>query len=113
MVWPTPASSSSLTIYYVPEPTEMSSSTHDPSISTYGGIPTEHHKAIELYMLSECGDYDDDQTSAQGARYAQLYETEVLKIKRAQKFKGGRRLPPARPGSRSRARIAHSPSQDI
>lgn len=103
LVYPTPDSTATLTIYYVPVPTEMSDGTHDPSLSTYGGIPVVFHDAIELYCLHKLADYDDDQSSAQGQRYHDQYDQRIKEINRWTKGKAstsmravvnsGRRVP--------------------
>ena len=73
-VWPPPASSTTITIRYVPRPTAMSGASDDPSTATYGGIPAEWHYGIELYALWKMADSIDDQSSSQGERYRVLYE---------------------------------------
>ena len=111
MVYPTPTAADTLTVYYTPRPTAMSSGAHDPSSTTYGGIPAEHHKAIEYYCLWQGGDYLDDQSSSQGQRYLDLYEKELAKIRRAVRRKGGKRLGRATVGRRP-VFVTH-PSQDV
>ena len=111
MVYPTPSSSSTLTFYYVPRPTVMSSGSHDPSSVTYGRIPAEHHRALEFYACARGASYDDDESSAQGKRYWELYDQAIRRMSASLNAKGGRKA--------SRARLArnrfvpHSPSQDI
>lgn len=110
MVWPEPSSTQTLTIYYVPRPTAMSSATHDPSTATYGGIPSEHHKAIEFYALWQGADYDDDNSSGQGDRYLRDYSNALSRIKKDRVFKGGRVLPRSRLARQRRT--LSSPSED-
>lgn len=74
MVYPTPSSADTITVYYVPRPTAMSSASHDPSNATYGGVPAEFHPAVEKYALWHLASMDDDQTSGQGERYRIEYE---------------------------------------
>jgi hypothetical protein len=74
MVYPTPAASDTITVYYTPVPTAMSSGSHDPSSATYGGIPVGFHPAIEQYMLWKLASADDDESSGQGERYRIAYE---------------------------------------
>lgn len=103
MVYPTPSAADTLTIYYVPRPTALSSTSstaHDPSSETYGGIPTEYHKAIELYALAQAAEFTDHKPSQYGARYKAEYEGKLLEIKRAMRHKGGRSLGPAIVGKR-------------
>ena len=100
MVWPTPASAGTLTIYHVPKPTPLSDASHDPSSIVYGGIPSEYHKALEFYALWQASDYDDDASAAQGDRYYGQYQLMVNKARKAMKMKGGRRQAPLRVGRR-------------
>lgn len=74
MMYPTPASADTVNTIHVPLPTAMSSSSHDPSNITYGGIPVQWHYGIELYALWKMADSIDDQSSSQGERYRTLYE---------------------------------------
>lgn len=119
LLYPTPASTMTLTIYYVPKPTEMSGGSHDPSTATYGGIPSEWHKAIEYYMLWQAGDYDDDSSSGQGERYRLLYEGSggeggyIKKIRESIKRKGSRRGTRAVVNGRWRTYFPYHPSADI
>ena len=103
MVYPTPSAADTLTIYYVPRPTALSSTSstaHDPSSETYGGIPTEYHKAIELYALAQAAEFTDHKPSQYGARYKAEYEGKLIEIKRAMRHRGGRSLGPAIVGKR-------------
>ena len=104
MVWPTPSSAQTATIYFVPRPTPMTSASHDPSNAIYGGIPAEHHKALEFYALWQGADFDDDTTSQQGDRYFGQYQLWLGKIKKGQKLKGGNRMPKATLGRRHKLR---------
>jgi hypothetical protein len=99
-VHPTPAAAGTITITFVPKPTEMSADGNDPATATYGGIPVEHHLALELYMLWRAADQDDDASSAQGKRYQELYDSEIRKIRKYVNMKGGRSMPRARLGRR-------------
>ena len=100
MFYPTPASAGTITVYYVPRPTAMSVSSHDPSNETYGGIPAEYHKALELYALAEAAEYTDHQPSQFGARYKAEYEAKLIEVKRAMRHRGGRSLGAAIVGKR-------------
>ena len=93
MFYPTPGSNDQLTTYFVPRPNRMTTSTDDPSLPQWGGIPTEWHKLIELYALAEASDYDDDQSAAQGTRYKQEFELLLNQFKKANSRKGGRVMP--------------------
>lgn len=88
MLYPTPATVYTLTLYYVPRPTAMSFATHDPSDPTYGGIPAEFHRAIVKYACAEAADYRDDQTSQHGDRYRADYDRQLGKIRKAISRKG-------------------------
>lgn len=112
MVYPTPAAADTITIYYVPKPTEMSSASHDPSSATYGGIPVEYHDAIEFYALWRLASFADDSSSAQGERYHQLYDAEIKRIRKEVRWHGG--APPKAVANPRRRRLApHDPSSDI
>lgn len=100
MFYPTPESVDTITVYYVPRPAALSSGSHDPSAETYGNIPPEYHKAIELYALAEAAEFTDHQPSQFGLRYKQEYEQKLVEIKRAQRHKGGRSLGAAIVGKR-------------
>lgn len=73
MVFPTPSQADVMTVYYVPRPTAMSNATDDPSSSTFGGIPSEYHYGIELYMQWKAGDAFDDESSSSGESYRRQY----------------------------------------
>lgn len=104
MFHPTPAAADTFTIYYVPVPTALSATGDDPSTASLGGIPTAFHKAIEFYALSEAADANDDQSSQQGAKYFQLYQDQIKKVRRVLKRRGGALAPLARIGPRGRSR---------
>lgn len=82
MFWPTPGASDTLTYYYVPKPTALSVSSHDTSSFTYGGLPVYAEKAVEMYACAEAADQDDDQSSSQGTRYRDLYDKEIVRVKK-------------------------------
>lgn len=111
MVYPTPAAADTVTLYYVPRPTAMSSGAHDPSNTTYGGVPAEMHKAIEYYALWQGADYQNDETSGQGERYRQMFDAEIKKQRRWVNSKGNVRLPRAVVGRRRP--IPRDPSTDV
>lgn len=106
MVYPTPDAADTVTLYYVPRPATLSSGSDTPS-----EIPSEFHKAIELFALAEAADYDDDQTSAQGQRYRDEYEKWVQRARRAVTLKGGSRLAPTQVGRRRF--VPHDSSADF
>lgn len=111
MFYPTPGSADTVEILYVPRPTALSATANDPSADTYGGIPSEYHKAIEYYALWQAGDYDDDNTSNWGLGYRQTYMELIAQFKKAIRKKGGRSLGRARVGRGPRR--LHDNSQDI
>lgn len=110
MIWPTPSASETLTLYVVPRPTALSATADDPSTTSLGGIPSEYHKAIEMYACYQAADYDDDASSGIGANYLKDYEMEVARIRKALRFKAGRKLSRSRIARRSRR--GSSPSED-
>jgi hypothetical protein len=112
MLYPAPSTGDTLTFWYVPRPTALSTGTDDPSDSAHGGIPTEWHKAIELYALWQGGDYADDDSSQQGERYHQAYEMWLKRVKKERSYKGGRLLGSITPGRRKRPFAPHDPSTD-
>jgi hypothetical protein len=73
MVFPTPSLPDVMTIYYVPRPSLLVNSTDDPSSSTLGGIPSEYHYGLELYMQWKAGDAFDDESSQSGETYRRQY----------------------------------------
>lgn len=105
LFYPTPAAADTLTMYYVPKPTALSGSADDPSSASLGGIRTEFHKAIEYYALAEAADYDDDQSSAQGARYREWYQAELGKVRKQLNRLGRYKQPPARLPTKRRPRV--------
>lgn len=109
-VYPTPSTAGTINFTYVPKPTEMSDDAHDPSNATYGGIPVEHHLALEMYMLWRAADMDDDSSSGQGERYRELYDAEVKKVRKYVNGKGNVRLPRATVGRRRY--VSQDPSAD-
>lgn len=110
-VYPTPTSAVTLVAVHVPKPTEMSSDSHDPSDTTYGGIPVEFHPALEEYAKWKMADYDDDSTSQNGLVYQAEYLRLVRDARRAIKQRGGRTLGRAVVGRKPR--VPSTPSTDI
>jgi hypothetical protein len=72
-VFPTPLQADQFQIYYVPRPTSLANGTDDPSSTTLGGIPTEYHYGLELYMMWKAADAFDDESSSSGETYRRLY----------------------------------------
>lgn len=108
MVFPIPESDTSITMRYVPRPAALI----DPD-DTPTDIPGEFHKLVTLYALWQGGDYDDDQTSAQGSRYQQLFEAGIVDMRSRINKKRGRRLPRAHVSRRRGHRIPYRNDVDI
>ena len=125
MLYPAPIQSDVLTVYYVPKPTALSGNTDDPSSASLGGIPTEFHYGLELYMQWKAGDAFDDESSQSGETYRLAYEgnpnarpgspagdgfigTMLKDIRR----KGGKHLGPALIPPRSRRIYVANPGVD-
>jgi hypothetical protein len=113
MVFPPPASGSTIQYTFVPRPSEMTDDAHDPSNATYGGIPEEIHRALEYYTLWQAAEYDE-KTSAQNAEYFQTqYERELIMARKHVRGKFGRRMPRVKigyPGNAYRSRNDVYPS---
>lgn len=101
LLYPTPQAASTLTVYYVAKPTEMSSAAHDPSDVTYGNIPVQWHDAIEYWALFRMAGYDDDASSQMGMAYRGLFDNRIREIRRELRNLGGRKLSRARVGRRA------------
>lgn len=110
MIYPTPNASGTLTAYYVPKPTEMSSAAHDPATTTYGNIPVQFHPLIELWACYRMASADDDASSGMGQTYKQLYDQGVFQARREMRKLGGRKLGPVR-RSLGRRSVPRDPSQ--
>lgn len=100
MVYPVPASADTLTFRYVPRPATLTVGSDTPT-----EIPAEFHKLVVLYALVHGGDYDDDQTSAQGERYEQNLERGITRMRSRLNKKRGRRM--ARAVVSRRRRVPH------
>jgi hypothetical protein len=107
LFYPTPAATDTFTMYYVARPAALSASGDSPS-----DIPSEFHKLLEFYALAEGADYDDDQSSAQGQRYRDLYEQGISGLRAYMKKKGGTKAPGFRIGRRTPVRPT-VPSEDV
>jgi hypothetical protein len=95
MLYPTPTSAETLTVYYCPRPATLSGASDTPS-----EIPAEFHDVVVWGALSRAADYDDDLGTGQGAGYTAQYEQGILRIKQYLSKKGGTRLPRASVGTR-------------
>lgn len=95
MLWPTPTTADTITIYYVPRPATLSVSSDTASL-----VPPQYHRALEFYAAAQLADYDDDQSSGMGQSYLAQYEALVVRARREAMRMGGRRMAPARVGRR-------------
>ena len=90
LIYPTPASADTVTLYYVPRPVVLSASSDTPT-----EIPSEFHPLVEYFAFYRGATYTDDTTSQVGLSYLQRYETLVRQMKRDIGLKGNHRLPRA------------------
>lgn len=111
IVYPTPGSGESLQGEYVPKPTVMSANTHDPSDTTYGGIPIEYHDVLELYMLYHGARADDHQASQRGRQYQADYLRRIAEMRSELFRKRGVRRPHLRVRRRGSSRVSSDPSR--
>jgi hypothetical protein len=108
-VAPTPGSSGEIIrFWHVPRPTLMTLDSHDPSNPTYGGIPTEYHRAIEYYMLWQGAEYDDKVTALDAQKYQAAYESECQNVRKRLRRKAGRGLRGGRVGYPPRFRTGRN-----
>ena len=107
MIYPTPDLADTVRYFFVPLPTEMTLTTHDPSQSPYGGIPVWGHKAIEHYMLMQAYQKDGTRSGQAELRQEQLFDKECAKITHFMRGKGGRTLSAARLGGSQMPFVNH------
>ena len=107
MVYPTPGSGQTVTIYYVPRNDTLSASAESPSF-----VPTEYHWVIERYALHRAADYDDDTSSEQGQRYLKEYQEGINRMRRDIALKGNHRLPRAVIPGANRKAVPHRNDTD-
>jgi len=107
-VAPTPSGANTLRFYYVPKPSNMTDDSHDPSTSTYGGIPEEYHEAVLYYMLWKGSEYDDKQAALSPKDYRQAYQGLLADVRKELRKKSGRGLNRARVGYPSKSRFPYS-----
>lgn len=126
MLYPTPLQADTLTTYYVPRPTALSATTDDPSSLTLGGIPSEFHYGLELYMMWKAAEMFDDESSSNGETYRRMYlgdpntppGTEqrdgfIGTMKKDMRRKGGKHLPGVILPPRGRRTFAANPGVDV
>lgn len=104
MVSPAPTTADVIRYYYIPKPSQAAADgtttgdATDPSLSTYGGIPTEYHLAIEYYMLWQAAEYDDKEHALSPKDYRDIYDGLCKDYRKRHRQKAGRGLRPARVG---------------
>lgn len=98
IVNPTPSDSEVLRFYYVPRPTPMTADANDPSDTTYGGIPTQHHRALEYYMLWQAAEHQQIAYQGGAPEYFVLYENECKLIVDRKRQMVSRKLAPIQVG---------------
>jgi hypothetical protein len=125
MLYPTPLQTDSLTVYYVPRPTALSGNTDDPSTASLGGIPSEFHYGLELYMQWKAGETFDDESSSNGESYRRQYLGDptappgtlqrdgfIGTMKKDMRRKGGKHLAGVQIPPRGRRSYAANPGVD-
>lgn len=104
IVSPTPSDSEVLRFYYVPRPTAMladattTADSNDPSDDTYGGIPSQYHRALEYYMLWQAAENVEKAYMGGAPEYFALYENECQLILERKRQMVSRKLAPAQVG---------------
>ena len=112
-VWPPPGDDESISLHYVPMPTEVSSGSDDFSTNSLGGIPKWAHKAIEFYVLREMADAQNHGPSKNGEQYNVRYVEMLAWINKMLRQQGGSILPTAQLGRPQRLMVPHDPSTDF
>lgn len=105
MVYPTPSSADTVTIYFVGRPTALSASADVPS-----DVPAEFHRAIEYLACAEAADHFIDYRVAQS--YRDLYDRELSRARKSGFQKGGARAPRIRAGRKGQILTPDVPSRD-
>lgn len=98
LFWPTPTEEYDISLIYVPRPSEMAAEEHDPANPTYGGVPVEYQKAIELWALMNASDHEHEGRTKSGLDYLQQFEAYLGRVVRPGVNRKGGRLPRARVG---------------
>lgn len=110
-LYPTPGSGETLTVWYVPRPTAMSTGSETPGDGTGNReIPAEFHKAVFEYAAARAAEYDQHGPSQYGTYFRALYEKSVRDCRKAMFGKGGRRPARATVGRAAR-RVSSDPSR--
>jgi len=63
-----------LSFWYTPRPTPMATDSDDPSVYTFGRIPSQFHAALVDYMCWWAADKLGDVQAGRGERYRAIYE---------------------------------------
>ena len=102
MIWPTPSSADSVSVYYVARPTALSASADTPT-----DIPSQFHNLVEWKACAEASSYADYQLyrgrllpTIDPSRWYSLYERGLKDLRKSAAHMGGRRLAPVRIGRR-------------
>lgn len=104
IVWPTPTQAETIKFFFLQKPAPMTNDAHDPSTSTYGGIPDQHHRAIEAYMLWQAAIYDEKRAPRSPDEALKNFDRECALIRKRKRTMSGRGLAPAKVGYPGRRR---------
>jgi hypothetical protein len=100
-IYPTPTTTTTMTIYYIAEPTTLGADFggSEKLITDLHMLPYEPlRRALEYYGLWQAAEYDDKTTSAAAKGYLDLYEKFIIEARKAVRRRSGRGLLPARVG---------------
>jgi len=86
MLYPTPGSGETLTIFYVPRPTAMTTGANTPD-----SVPAEWHVALEYYAFARAAEYNEQGPSQFGSYWRALFERTCQEMKTAERRLGGTR----------------------
>jgi hypothetical protein len=95
IVSPTPDVSESLRFYYVPRPLPMTDDDNDPSDTQYGGLPSEHHRSLEYYMLWQAAEDVEKRVPLGPNDYFTFYMNECKLVRERKWGLAGRKLAPS------------------
>ena len=93
-----PTTAETITYFYVPKPSEMSSGSHDWTTATYGGLPSWAQDAVEAYMLWRCARRNDKERGMGVEGALQNLQRECARVRKHQRKMAGRTLSPPRVG---------------
>lgn len=90
-VYPTPSQADVIIWDYVPRPQQqLTNPADDPSLTQFGRIPVEYHRAIEYYMLWQSAEYDDKKFAETPQEIMGRFTAECARVSRRRKGKRGR-----------------------